>query len=115
MIIAIVIISVVFIGVGFIVTEDNAKYILSGYNTMSEEERQKINIRKYILFFRKFHIFLGLSSLVVGLILYYFVDSDWGGIFIGIYPIVAYAYLIWKGGQFSTEVNTKKKDKFGLL
>ena len=33
--------SVLFVAIGFLVTERNAKYLLAGYNTMSEEERKK--------------------------------------------------------------------------
>ena len=97
--------SILFIVIGFIVTENNAKYVLSGYNTMSEEERKKVDIKAYIPYFRKFHIFLGISLTVIGSILFYFFNPDWSGVFLGIYPILAYTVFIWKGLQFSTDSN----------
>jgi hypothetical protein len=36
--------SLLFVAIGFIVDEKNAKYLLSGYNTMNEEDRQKVDI-----------------------------------------------------------------------
>lgn len=108
MLIVIAILSLVFVGIGFIVTENNARYILSGYNSMSEEDRQKFDIKSYVPYFRNFHIFLGSSLLVIYFILFYFVSSIWAGMFIVTYPIVAYIYFVWKSNQFSAE-STKKQ------
>lgn len=71
-------ISLLFIAIGFIVTENNAKYVLSGYNTMNEEDRKKVDIKKYIPYFRNFHIFLGISYLVLGLTLTFFINENAG-------------------------------------
>lgn len=109
MITPIVILSIIFIGTAFIVNENNAKYLLSGYNMMSEEERKKFDIKSYIPFFRNFHLFLGTSLFVIALLLFYFVDADWSGIFMGTYPILAYVYFFWKGKNYSTEKTTKQK------
>lgn len=70
--------SLLFIAIGFIVTENNAKYVLSGYNTMNEEDRKKVDIKKYIPYFRNFHIFLGISYLVLGLTLTFFINENAG-------------------------------------
>ena len=96
MIIGIIILSLLFIGIGFIVTENNAKYLLSGYNSMSENERKNIDIKSYIPYFRNFHVFLGISLFIIGAFLYYYVDSDWSGIFMGTYPFLAYIYFIFE-------------------
>lgn len=103
--------SIIFIGIAFLVNVNNARYLLSGYNTMSDAEREKFDIKNYIPFFRNFHIFLGISLFTIGLIFYYFVSVDWSGIFMGTYPILAYVYFIWKGNKFSKEINNKQKTK----
>ena len=103
MIYVIIFLSILFIAIGFIVTETNSKYLLSGYNTMSEEEQEKVDIKSYIVFFRNFHIFLGSSLLLFSLLIYYFVDKDWSGIFLAFYPILAYVFFIWYGTKFSKE------------
>lgn len=107
MVVPTLLLSSIFIAVAFIVNKNNAKYLLSGYNTMSKEERITFDIKSYISFFRKFHIFLGLSLLFVSLIIFYFVNSDWSGIFIVLYPLMAYVFFIWKGKRFSTNKNQK--------
>lgn len=109
MIVPILILSSIFVAIAFIVNENNAKYLLSGYNTMSENERQKFDIKSYIPYFRNFHIFLGISLLVISLILLYLVNSVWSGIFLGTYPILAYVYFIWNTNQF-VKVKSKKQN-----
>lgn len=111
MIIAITILSLIFIGVAFLVTEKNAKHTLSGYNTMSETERQSFDIKSYIAYFKKFHILLGISMFIIGSIIFFFINPDWSGIFMGTYPILAYVYFIWKGNQFSKTNSIKQKRK----
>lgn len=56
MIIVSILLAFIFIGIGFLISEKNAKYLLSGYNTMSEEDKKNFNLTEYLKFFRKFHI-----------------------------------------------------------
>ena len=69
MIIPAIILSLIFGSLGFIVTKNNAKYLLSGYNTMSEAQRAKMDLEGYLHFFKRFHIVLGISLLAITLIL----------------------------------------------
>lgn len=92
--------SLLFIGVAYLVTVNNAKYLLSGYNTMSKKEQEKVDIKSYIPFFKKFHIALGLSCMIIGTLLYIFINGKASAIFFGIYPIVAYIYFIRKSSVF---------------
>nr|WP_288834293.1 DUF3784 domain-containing protein [uncultured Flavobacterium sp.] len=103
--------SLLFIAIGFIVNEHNAKYLLSGYNTMSEEERKKVNIKAYIQYFRKFHLFLGISFLPIGTLLTYFIDENATGVFIGIYPILAYTFFITTSFKYFNS----QKNKIGVF
>jgi hypothetical protein len=96
-----------FVAIGFIVTENNAKYLLSGYNTMSEKDRKKVDINAYILYFRKFHIFLGISFVILGTALTYLFNENAGGIFLAVYPILAYIYFITNSSKYSKGLNTK--------
>ncbi|WMW78678.1 DUF3784 domain-containing protein [Flavobacterium sp. 20NA77.7] len=110
MLFPILFISILLTGIGFLVTEENASYLLSGYNTMSEEERKQFDIRGYIPFFKKFHIFLGTSLCSIGLVIYYFIDADISGLFMGIYPILAYTYFIWiSNKKYSHSTSTKQR------
>lgn len=100
MVIIIILLAVVFIGIGYLVTEKNAKYILAGYNTMSEEERKKINLKVYLSFFRRFHVFLGITLLILSLVFYFLVSEEAAAIFLAIYPIPAYLYFIVRSSKF---------------
>lgn len=96
---AAIILSVVFTSLGFIVTANNAKYILSGYNTMSEADRAKMDIIGYVRFFKRFHIVLGLS-LIAGYLILTLLNNNWAGSFIILYPLLAYVFLIAKGNKY---------------
>lgn len=99
-------ISLLFVAVGLIVTENNAKYLLAGYNTMSDEDRKKVDINAYIPAFRKFHLFLGASLFVLGCASTYLINETAGGIFLTVYPLLAYVYFFitgrkhWKAVSF---------------
>ncbi|MBU2906802.1 DUF3784 domain-containing protein [Arenibacter algicola] len=105
--------GLLFISMAFLVTENNSKYLLSGYNTMSEAERTKVDIKSYIPYFKKFHLFLGVSFIAIGLLLHFAIGESASGIFIGVYPILAYIYFMresnkyWKG-------SSSKWNKIGL-
>ncbi|WP_221394692.1 DUF3784 domain-containing protein [Dyadobacter sp. NIV53] len=107
MIIPATILSLVFGSVGFIVTKNNAKYILSGYNTMSEQQRSKMDIDGYLSFFKYFHILLSVS-LFVGTVLISFLNNNWASAFMLMYPLIAYLYLIIKGNSFYKYSDNRK-------
>ena len=48
------IVNMTFIGVAFFINRDNAKYLLSGYNTMSRDQQKSFDLENYLIFFRKF-------------------------------------------------------------
>lgn len=100
MIYVILFMGLLFLGIGRLLTVGNAGQLLAGYNTMSEEERRGFDLEGYIPFFRRFHWFLGLSFLAGGFGLYYLVDVDVAGIFLGVYPILAYIYFLWASRRF---------------
>ena len=57
------------IALAFILTKGNAKYLLAGYNTLSATDREKVVLDGYLHLFKRFHLFLGLSLLIVTLLL----------------------------------------------
>ena len=60
--IVLLITSLSYIGIAFLVNEKNAKYLLSGYNTMSQQQKDKFDLKSYLIYFRKFWINIGVSS-----------------------------------------------------
>ena len=89
-------ISALFIGLSFLLTSRNAGTLLAGYNQLPEQEKAAINIHPYIRFFKRFHLTLGISLLMVGTVLMYYLDEKTAGWFLLVYPLVAYIYFVWK-------------------
>ncbi len=114
MMIVILLLSILFFIIGFILNQSNAKYLLSGYNTMSVEEQSNFDLKSYLKFFKKFHIFLGISFLIGGYVFKYFVSENATGIFLGIYPIVAYLFLIIRSNKYSIG-QSKKTNRIGIV
>jgi hypothetical protein len=106
MLYVIISLGLLFLATGFFINENNAKQYLSGYNMMDEEERRKIDIKAYLKFFRNFHIFLAISFLLAGTSLTYFIGKNAGGIFIAVYPIMAYMYFLDAGSKFFKGAST---------
>ncbi len=100
--------SLLFVALGFFITEKNAKNLLAGYNTMSKADREKFDIKSYLSFFKKFHIFLGVSFLVISLGLIYFVSEKVGILFFAAYPILAYIYFGIVSRKNFKSLNAKK-------
>ena len=42
--------SLTYLLIGFGINKNNAEYLLSGYNTMTPEQKEKFNIEKYLKF-----------------------------------------------------------------
>ncbi|GAA4815804.1 DUF3784 domain-containing protein [Litoribaculum gwangyangense] len=100
MILAILITGCLFIAMAYILTESNAKYLLSGYNTMNEEEQKNFDLKRFLPFFKSFHIVLGITTIMVGLILKFLISDFASGLLLAIYPVLAYIYFLQKSNTF---------------
>ena len=47
-------VSKVFLSIGLGINKTNARYLLSGYNTMSQAKRDAFDINRYLKFFKSF-------------------------------------------------------------
>jgi hypothetical protein len=92
--------AILFASLGYLITEKNANYLLSGYNTMREEERKKFELKAFLNYFKKFHLFLGSTFLILGIFLFYAISETVTSIFMTIYPISAYIVLAWQSKSF---------------
>ena len=100
MIIIALVLSLIFGALGFIVTENNAKYILSGYNTMSEQERQQFDIVSYVRLLKQFHLLLA-ATLFGGVCLLSLVNNNWASLFMTVYPLAAYLYFLIRSAKYN--------------
>lgn len=92
--------SALFLGVGFLINEKNASSLLSGYNMMSSEEQAAFDLKGYLKAFRSFHIFMAISFSLFGLAALYSLGENAAGMFLGIYPILAYLYFILRSRKY---------------
>ena len=112
--IAISIFSLILIGIGYLITEKNAPYLLAGYNTMSKEEQDLVDLKPLLAFFKKFHINLGVSQAIIGFALYFFDYGNLLGVFIGTYSILGYIYFIIKSAPFQPKKQSKSTLYLGV-
>ena len=107
--------GILFISLGFIVTEANAGTLLSGYNTMSKDDQAKFPLKEYLGKFRKFHLYFGISFITIGTLIGLFWDKDVLGYHIGITPIIAYLFFFIKTKDIdkSSSSSTKVQAKIG--
>lgn len=107
----IVLFSLFFAVIGLLLNAGNAKYLLAGYNTMSESDRKSFDIDRYLIFFRNFHLVLSAICLFGGLLLYFFYDPDAAMMFVSLAPVVAYIWFIWKGKQYQSSAASPNSSK----
>lgn len=100
MVFLILFLSALFVALGYIITPSNASTLLNGYNNLSEDERKYFDLNGFITYNRRFHLFLGLSLLVIELMLIYLDYGDVAGLMLGIYPILAYSYFLIQNKKF---------------
>lgn len=92
--------TVIFLLIGLLVTKNNAKYFLSGYNNMGELDRGRVDIIYLVKFLRSFFIMLSLSYLIIGLVLRSSGNDIIYIIFCLIYPFAGLAYFINRAQKF---------------
>jgi len=92
--------SGVFVVLALIVNERNARYLLSGYNTMTEERRKDFDIRGYIKEFRRFFISLSIANLIISVVMFLSGLQDYSVISSLVLMFVTLPYLIIKGQRY---------------
>ena len=81
-----VFVSLTYLSVGFFINKSNAKILLAGYNTMSPERRERFDIERYLLQFKKFFIRLSIYPLISWLVCVYILRFE-------------NAVIVWAVGQ----------------
>lgn len=114
MLTAAIVLSMVFVVLGFVVTPGNAKYLLSGYNLMSEADRAKIDIVSYVKFFNRFHVWLGVTLCAGFFILNYF-NGNWAAVFLVLYPLLAYVFMVAKGNRYYSGTSGQRVGTYVIM
>ena len=98
--IAVLISDIIFIVFALGINKENAKYILSGYNTMSKNERENFDIVNYLILFKKYFLILAASSTIVFTILINLLNAKIALIAYSSYLIIMLLWLVFKGNKF---------------
>ncbi len=106
--------AVFFLFIAFLVTESNARYLLAGHTRMDEIERSEFDLPGYIAYFRKFHIILTVSFLIICSTLHFLFGDSISGLFLVAYPITAYVFFLWDSQKFKIGIQSKAAAKMGV-
>ena len=98
--IALIITNICLIGSAYIVNENNADMLLAGYNTMSKKEKESFDLKRYLIFFKKFFINLAIYSSLIFLFFYVVFDESTASIAYFISVLLPMPYIIYKGNKF---------------
>ena len=100
MLIGFIITNICFLGVAFVTNEDNAEQLLSGYNTMSKEEKESFDLKNYLIFFKKFFINLAIYSSLIYLISYLIFEESTASMIYFVSVLIPFPYIIYMGNKF---------------
>ena len=93
MIFAVLFTSILIGACGYIVNEDNADLLLSGYNTMSKAEKKNFDLSSYLGFFRKFMLNISFYSAIIYFISSIFLSDDLSAIVYTISLCIPWPYF----------------------
>ncbi len=83
-----------FCGIGFIITEKNANYMLAGYNRLTEEEKKAFNLPEFIRKHKTFHLVFSITYTIVAHCIYYIYGITEASFWLATSPLIVYAYYI---------------------
>jgi len=98
--IPIIFVSALYYAIGHFINKENSKYLLSGYNTISDEKRKKFDIDGYLKIFKPFFKNQALYSFFAFQLFHFLYDNKVSLIIWCIYISTAPLYLVIKSRQF---------------
>ncbi len=101
--IAVVLISLIYVLVGWFTNENNARHLFAGYREMSKSERKQYDIKAILKFFKPFIINLGIFTMLAYFSVSFLFDYI-AAIFVWIgIETIALAYLVIKLNKFKVK------------
>ena len=114
MIWVILLLPLLYVAIGFILTEKNAPTLMSGYNTLTPEEQAAYPLRESVRFFKRFHWTMGLLTLLLGMLLWSAGYFDLAVNTVVLLPLLAYVYFIYRSIRFAAK-SQRGSLKFALV
>jgi len=97
----VIFVSILYYAIGYFINKENAKYLLSGYNTMSAEERKKFDIENYLVFFKAFFKKQSVYTLLIFPICQLILDDEKAILIWSLYITIAVVYLYFKSRKYN--------------
>ena len=104
--IPVIFVSILYYAIGYFINKENAKYLLTGYNTMSDEERKKFDIENYLVFFKAFFKKQSVYSFIIFQLSYLYFDDEKSVLIWSSYITAAIIYLLVKSKKFKQKTKT---------
>ncbi len=92
----ILLLPLLYVAIGFILTEKNAPTLMSGYHGLTEEEKAAYPLRESVRFFKRFHWAIGLLTLLAGGVLLSLDKEDLATQTVVLFPLIAYLYFMYR-------------------
>tara|TARA_S200000501_G_scaffold290162_1_gene275101 strand:- start:9 stop:320 length:312 start_codon:yes stop_codon:yes gene_type:complete len=93
-------VSLLYLAIGSFINRNNARYLLAGYNTMSEEKRKKFPIDSYLVFFKKFFNRMSIFTLLSALFFYLIFIEQTAVTIWAIFQIIPYVYFVFQSLKY---------------
>ena len=100
MFLALIITNICFVGVAFVINENNADILLAGYNTMSKKEKESFDLKKYLIFLKKFFINLAIYSSLIYLTSYIVFEESSAAVIYFFSILIPLPYITHKVNKF---------------
>jgi|TARA_B100000959_G_scaffold22884_1_gene22092 hypothetical protein len=94
------IVDVLLIFTAYVVNKNNAKYLMAGYNTMSVEERKKVDLENLLIFWKKFFVILAFASTLIFIISYLIFSEAVTAVIWSVCLIIPWPIFIYKLQKF---------------
>jgi len=96
----VIFVSALYYAIGYFINEENSKYLLAGYNTMSDEKKKKFDIANFLVLFKSFFKQQSIYSFFIFQLCYLAFNEETSTIIWSIYLTLAPIYLVIKSQQF---------------
>ncbi len=98
--ITLLIVSLIYLAIGFLVNKQNASYLIAGYNIMGKEQRSKFDIDRYLIFFKSFFKKLAFFPWISWFICAFLFDFSFSIIIWSILQILPFIWFIRQSFAF---------------
>jgi len=92
-------VDVIFILIAYLVNKNNAKYLMAGYNTMSVEERKKVDLENLLIFWKKFFVILTFASTLIFAISYLMFSEAVTAVIWSVCLIIPWPIFLYKANK----------------